>query len=133
MAQYTGFVITLGFIFIIVIFNKYMFWWGKSVIITYYLVVSYFFITVKNRIDEKYEDILPVPEEYWDQNTGWVGTITNYLFLPLIGIIVFIYFRWFTKARTKKGKVLILLSVIPATVVYVLFSFLFSFVYGYRP
>lgn len=133
MQQYTGFFIMLAFIFIIVIFNKYIFWWIKGIIIGYYLLVSYNFITVKNRIDNEYEAILPVPEVYWDKNSGWVGTITNYLFLPLIGIIIFIYFKWITKARTKTTKIFIILSLIPTITIFILFSFFFSFGYGYRP
>ncbi|SEN55363.1 hypothetical protein SAMN05192533_11516 [Mesobacillus persicus] len=133
MQQYTGFFITLAIILIIVLFNKYLFWWVKGIIVAYYLVVSYYFITVKNRIDKEYEDILPVPDAYWDKNTGWVDTITNYLFLPLIAIVIFIYFKWFTKAQTKVARILILVSIIPATILLVFFSFLFSFGYGYRP
>ncbi|MCM3653547.1 hypothetical protein [Metabacillus litoralis] len=133
MQQYIGFFVILAFIIIIVVFNKYFFWWVKSILVAYYLVVSYFFITVKNRIDKEFEGVLPVPDAYWDKNSGWVDTITNYLFLPLIGIIIFIYFKWFTKARTKMSKIFILMSFIPSATLFIFFSFLFSFGYGYSP
>ncbi|MBG9811096.1 hypothetical protein ABD68_05500 [Bacillus endophyticus] len=133
MQQYTGFFITLALIFIIVIANKYLFWWVKGLIIIYYLLVSYFFIIVKNRIDQQYKDILPVPDAYWIRNSEWVDRITNYLFLPLMGILIFIYFKWFTKARTKRAKLFIVLCFIPSAMLFIIFSFLFSFSYGYSP
>ncbi|MBY0099576.1 hypothetical protein [Mesobacillus maritimus] len=133
MQQYTGFFVTLAIIFMIVLFNKYLYWWVKGIIVGYYLVVAYRFITVKNTIDKEYEDVLPVPEAYWDQNSGWVSTITGYLFWPLVGILVFIYIKWFLRARTKLAKILVLVSIIPAITLFVFFSFMFSFSYGYRP
>lgn len=133
MQQYTGFFITLALIFIIVISNKYLFWWVRSLIIIYYLLISYFFITVKNRIDQEYKDILPVPDAYWIRNSEWVDRITNYLFLPLMGILIFIYFKWFTKVQTKRAKLFIVLYFIPSAMLFIIFSFLFSFSYGYSP
>ncbi|WP_404321508.1 hypothetical protein LG298_13685 [Cytobacillus firmus] len=105
----------------------------KSVIVAYYIVVSYYFITVKNRIDKEFEGISPVPDAYWDQNSGWVDTIANYLFLPLAAILIIIYFKWFTKTKSKKAKILILISLIPSSFLFMFFLFLFSFAYGYRP
>jgi hypothetical protein len=133
MEQYTGFFVTLMLIFIIVVFSKYIVWWVKGVIVAYYSVVSYYFITVKNRIDKEFEGISPVPDTYWDQNSGWVDTITNYLFLPLAAILVFIYVKWFTKTQSRKAKILILISLIPSALLFMFFLILFSFAYGYRP
>ncbi|MBM7692209.1 membrane protein implicated in regulation of membrane protease activity [Peribacillus deserti] len=133
MQQYTGFFVTLALIFIIVFFNKYLFWWVKSIIAAYYLVVSYFFIKVKNKINKEYEDVLPVPDKYWDKNSEWVDTITRYLFLPLVGILIFIYYKWFNSVHSKMAKILILLSLIPTAILFLIFSFFFSFAYGYRP
>ncbi|MGY6211139.1 hypothetical protein ACXEO8_14220 [Cytobacillus firmus] len=133
MEQYTGFFITLLLIFIIVIFSKYIVWWVKSVIVAYYIVVSYYFITVKNRIEKEFEGISPVPDAYWDQNSGWVDTIGNYLFLPFAAILIFIYFRWFTKTHSRKARILILISLIPSALLFMFFLILFSFAYGYRP
>ncbi|MBG9588418.1 hypothetical protein ABE26_15545 [Cytobacillus firmus] len=124
---------TLLLIFIIVVFSKYIAWWVKSVIVAYYIVVSYYFITVKNRIDKEFEGISPVPDAYWDQNSGWVDTIANYLFLPLAAILIFIYFNWFTKTHSKKAKIFILISLIPSSLLFMFFLILFSFAYGYRP
>ena len=133
MQQYTFFYIMIAFIFIIVIFNKYLPWWGKGLIVAYYSVVSYLFVTGKNRIDQEYESVLPVPEEYWEKNTGWVVTMSDYLFWPLIGILLYIYIRWFINVETKMAKIFILLSLIPAALLFVFFLFYFNFGYGYRP
>jgi hypothetical protein len=133
MEQYTGFFIILLLMFIIVVFSKYIVWWVKCVIAAYYIVVSYYFITVKNKIDKEYEGILPVPDAYWDQNSEWVDTIANYLFLPFAAILIFIYFKWFTKIHSRKAKILILISLIPSALLFMFFLILFSFAYGYRP
>lgn len=53
MEQYTGFFITLLLIFIFAVFSKYIFRWVKSVIVACCIVVSYYFITVINRIDKE--------------------------------------------------------------------------------
>ncbi|RNF39369.1 hypothetical protein [Planococcus salinus] len=133
MQPYTFFYVMIALIFTIVIFNKYLPWWGKSLILAYYVGVSYFFITEKNRIDGEYEDVLPVPEEYWEKNTGWVVTISDFLFWPLLGILLFIYIRWFISVQTRTAKTFVLLSLIPAAFLFLFFLFFFNFVYGYRP
>lgn len=133
MIEYKGLFIVLTLIFTVVLFNKFMFWWAKTIILIYYSVVSCFFITVKNKIDNEYKDVLPVPDAYWDRNSGWVDTVTGLLFWPLIGILIFIYIKWFMDVQTKLAKTLILLSIIPAALLLVVFSFFFALVYGYRP
>ena len=118
MHQYIVFFIILAFILVVLVFNKYFFWWVKGFFATYYLVVAYLFVTVRNRIKKEFEGVRPVPEAYWSENSGWVDTITNYLFIPLIGIAIFLYFKWFTKAQTKMSKVFILLSFIPSAILF---------------
>lgn len=133
MQQYTGFFILLALILIIVIFNRSFRWWIKTTIITYYFVLSYIFISTKNKIDKQFENILPVPDEYWDKNSEWVSTISGFLFWPLALILIFLYFKWFTEANTRIAKVLVFTSIIPAAAIFLFFVFLFGFSYGYRP
>lgn len=80
MQQYTFFYMMIALVFVIVIFNKFFLLWGKILIPVYYIAVSYIFIVGKNKIDWEYKGVLPVPEEYWDKNTGWVETMSNFLF-----------------------------------------------------
>lgn len=133
MHEYIVFFIILAFILAVVVFNKYFFWWVKGCFAAYYLVVAYLFITVRNRIGKEFEGVTPVPDAYWSKNSGWVDTITNYLLIPLIGIVAFLYFKWFTKAPTKMAKMVILLSMIPSALLFFICIFLLSFGYGYSP
>ncbi|MCM3409496.1 hypothetical protein [Metabacillus litoralis] len=133
MQQYTGFFILLGLILIIVISSRSLRWWIKTTMITYYFVLSYIFISTKNKIDKQFENIVPVPDEYWDKNSEWVSTIAGFLFWPLALFLIFLYFKWFTKANTRIAKVLVFTSIIPAAAIFIFFAFLFDFSYGYRP
>jgi len=54
----------LAIIFIIVLSNRFIPWLVKAAIVVYYSVISYIFITTKNKIDERYENITPVPDAY---------------------------------------------------------------------
>ncbi|MGG0287768.1 hypothetical protein ABEY41_22205 [Peribacillus butanolivorans] len=133
MGQYTGVYWTLAIIFLIVISNRFLFWWIKATIVAYYSVISYIFITTKNKIDRQYENITPVPEAYWDKNSGWVDTMSGYYFWPLIIILLFIYYKWFTGVKSKTAKGWVIISFIPSTFIFLFFTFMFVFAYGYRP
>jgi len=125
--------VILGIIFIIVVSNRFLSWWVKSTIVAYYSIISYVFVTVKNKIDRQYENILPVPEAYWDKNSGWVDTMLSYYFLPMIVILLFIYYKWFTGVKSNIAKVLVAVSFILSAIIFIFFTFMFVFSYGYRP
>lgn len=133
MEQYIGLFVILGIIFIIVVSNRFLSWWVKSTIVAYYSIISYVFVTVKNKIDRQYENILPVPEAYWDKNSGWVDTMLSYYFLPMIVILLFIYYKWFTGVKSNIAKVLVAVSFILSAIIFIFFTFMFVFSYGYRP
>ncbi|MFJ8068295.1 hypothetical protein ACIQZD_04970 [Peribacillus sp. NPDC096447] len=73
MELYIELFVFLALIFLIVISNRFLPWLVKASI-----VVSYIFITTKNKIDKPYENITPVPDAYWDKNSAWVDTMTDY-------------------------------------------------------
>ncbi|MFJ8264283.1 hypothetical protein ACIQ4I_20465 [Rummeliibacillus sp. NPDC094406] len=133
MQQYFGLFVMLAIIFIVVIFNKVLFSWFKATIIVYYSIISYVFITIKNKIDRQYENITPVPDVYWDKNSGWVDSMAGYFFWPLLIILLFIYYKWFIRVQSKTAKLLVLLSLIPTATIFLFFAFMFVFAYGYRP
>ncbi|MGG0791448.1 hypothetical protein ABE132_22675 [Peribacillus simplex] len=130
---YIGLFVMLAIIFLIVIFNRFLFWWLKATIVTYYSVISYIFIKTKNKIDRQYEHILPVPDVYWDKNSGWVDTMVGYYFWPLAVILLFIYYKWYRSLQSKTAKGLVVVSLIPSTAIFLYITFLFGFGYGYRP
>lgn len=133
MGEYTGVYYTLAIIFLVVISNRFIFWWIKATIVAYYTVITYIFITTKNKIDKQYENILPVPDAYWDKNSGWVDTMASYYFWPLVVILLFIYFKWYTSRQSRIAKGWVVVSFIPSTFIFLFFTFMFVFAYGYRP
>ena len=118
---------------LIVLFNRFVPWWVKIMIVTYYISISYIFVSKKMEIDQKYENILPVPEAYWDSNSGWVDTMFGYFFWPLGFILLFLYYKWFRKVSSKVAKGLIVASLFPVSMMFIFVMFLFGFGYGYRP
>lgn len=125
--------IMLAIIFLIVMANRFLFWWIKATIVAYYSVISYIFIKTKNKIDRQYENILPVPDIYWDKNSGWVDTMAGYYFWPLAVILLFIYYKWYRSVQSKTAKGLVVVSFIPSAAIFLFITFLFGFGYGYRP
>ncbi|QOS89444.1 MULTISPECIES: hypothetical protein [Bacillales] len=131
--EYTSMFIMLAIIFLIVMANRFLFWWIKATIVAYYSVISYIFIKTKNKIDRQYENILPVPDIYWDKNSGWVDTMAGYYFWPLAVILLFIYYKWYRSVQSKTAKGLVVVSFIPSAAIFLFITFLFGFGYGYRP
>ncbi|MEY8190382.1 hypothetical protein AB4X15_12105 [Peribacillus simplex] len=131
--EYTSLFIMLAIIFLIVMANRFLFWWIKATIVAYYSVISYIFIKTKNKIDRQYENILPVPDIYWDKNSGWVDTMAGYYFWPLAVILLFIYYKWYRSVQSKTAKGLVVVSFIPSAAIFLFITFLFGFGYGYRP
>ncbi|WP_223635215.1 hypothetical protein [Planococcus sp. 4-30] len=133
MDTFTWFFIVVGIIIIIVMANSYFNWWGKSLVVLYYGAMSFVFIGMTRRINEKYSGVIPVPDAYWDENSQWALTASNLLLLPFIGILVYIYINWLLNAPTITARILITLSMLPAALLVFFFYFIFNFGYGYRP
>lgn len=133
MDTFTWLFIIVGTIVIIVMANPYFSWWGKSLAVIYYGVMSFLFIGNTRRINEKYSGITPVPDAYWDENSQWAETASHLMLLPFIGILIFIYTNWFANVRTIPAKILIALSLLPAGMLVFFFYFIIDFGYGYRP
>ncbi|HSP21260.1 MAG TPA: hypothetical protein VLQ20_02920 [Planococcus sp. (in: firmicutes)] len=125
--------IMVGVILIIVMASPYFNWQAKSLVVIYYAIVTFLFIGITRRINTKYEGVIPVPDAYWDENSAWAYTASNLLLIPFIGILIFIYYKWFANSKTLWAKILIALSMIPAAFLVFIFYFFFNFGYGYRP
>jgi len=133
LEQYTGLYFDLILIMLIVIFNRVLFRWVKYLVAAYYLVVSYFFITVKNKVDQQYDGIIPTPNEYWHKNSEWVNTISLYLYIPILLILIFIHYKLFKKAQNKKEKRSVLFRFFFSIVFFVFLSRMFHLAYGTSP
>ena len=133
MEAFAWLFILVGIIITIIMVSPYFSWWGKSLVVIYYGSLSFLFIGMTRRINEKYSGITPVPDAYWDENSQWAWTASTLILLPFIGILIYIYVHWFLNARTLTAIILIALSLLPAGVLVIFFYFIFNFSYGYRP
>ena len=133
METFAWLFIVVGTILLLVMTSPYFSWWGKSLVVIYYGSLSFLFICMTRRINEKYSGIVPVPDAYWDENSQWALTASNLMLLPFIGILIYIYVHGFLNAYTLLPKILIALSMLPAGMLVFFFYFIFNFGYGYRP
>ena len=133
METFAWLFIVVGTILLLVMTSPYFSWWGQSLVVIYYGSLSFLFIVMTRRINEKYSSITPVPDAYWDENSQWALTASNLMLLPFIGILIYIYVHGFLNAHTLLLKILIALSMLPAGLLVFFFYFIFNFGYGYRP
>lgn len=129
--EYMALWFILGIIFMLLWTTKGIKGWVKAAVIFYYIVLSYVFISRKEAIYAEYHT-LPVPEQFWDNNSAWVESMLGFFFVPFLLVLLFNYYGWFKAARGTAQKFWIALSIVPAGVVYACLFFIFS-MYGYRP
>ncbi|WP_289141987.1 hypothetical protein [uncultured Brevibacillus sp.] len=129
--EYMALWFILGIIFMITLITSGFRLWMKAVVICYYLVLSYIFISRKEEIYQAYHT-LPVPEQYWDTNYEWVWFMLGFYFVPFLFILLINYYLWFKKAEGIKRRFWIALTILPASVVYFCMVIIFG-MYGYRP
>jgi uncharacterized membrane protein YfcA len=121
----------IGLRVIVVLANRFLPLWVKVLLGVYFILVAAVFVNGINRINEKYT--APLPDAYWDENSAWVYLISDLLFFPFIGVLIFIYIRWVMGAKGKRYKALVLASTIPSAFIVFFFYFMFNFGSGYRP
>lgn len=129
--EYLSLWFIVGIIFSITLAAKQIKPWLKFVIFGYYLVLSYLFISRKEQIYSEYHRV-PVPEQFWETNSDWVGFMLGFYFVPFLLILLFIYFWLFRNANSVKKRFFIALTIVPAAIIYQCLLFVFS-MYGYRP
>lgn len=133
MGEFQGFFLMMAIIIAVIIFNKFLYWWVKTAFVIYYVSVTYIYISVTKKIDKQYLNVIPVPDAYWDKNSGWVDTIADYIFFPFSVILLFIFYKWYTSRDNKQAKGYVLAISILTIAIILFFILMFKFVYGYRP
>ncbi|MGP4079861.1 hypothetical protein ACTWQL_08075 [Pseudalkalibacillus sp. R45] len=132
MLEYTGLAITLAIILIPVLFIRTLNRVMKIIIVAYYGIVTTVFIYGHESIYEKYHTT-PVPKEFWDKNTTWTNDLSLFYFVPLIPLILYIFYKWFFLVEKILTKFLVILAFIAVVHLYLFLLFMFNFAYGYRP
>ncbi|MED4285343.1 hypothetical protein P4679_25810 [Priestia megaterium] len=104
----------------------------KKIFTIYFLAIAVIFIIGREYIAYKYNGT-PVPDSFWDLNTGWTNIITIAYLLPAAIFFLFIYIRTIRFTKEIILKWFIGFSIIPIILGFMVALFIFGFGYGYSP
>jgi len=113
-----------------ILFNRHIQWWIKGSAIIYYAMLTYFFNDGREKIEEQYKND-PI-EMLWDKNSQYVGEFVPFFTMPLLVLLLWGYYLWFVHAESRKNRIYIGISIIPASIAYLLLT-LFIVMFGYQP
>ncbi|NGY88850.1 hypothetical protein F6Y05_38365 [Bacillus megaterium] len=104
----------------------------KKIFSIYFVAIAIIFVIGREYIAYKYNGT-PVPDSFWNLNTGWTDIITFAYLVPVAIFFLFIYVRTirFTKERILKW--FIGFSIIPMSLGFIVALFIFGLGYGYSP
>ncbi|MFC0190115.1 hypothetical protein ACFFJY_17600 [Fictibacillus aquaticus] len=115
----------------IILFNPHIKWWIKTGAGVYYAVLTYFFNTGRQEIEDKYHYKGPI-EVYWDKNSDYVDAYYGFFTIPFMVLLIYSYYLWLKHCKTKTQKFWIVLSIIPVGLLFLWLSILLGML-GYRP
>jgi Ca2+/Na+ antiporter len=135
----------IAFLVVLLILNKYIKWWIKSLFVVYYVILIYLFSKGYKKINHDYDlyrskneynyhdpaDVAAL-EKFWDVRSNYVGSFEAYLHLPVLALLLYSYYKWIKYSKNKKQRILISLSMIPVGIIYFLLA-VFIGMLGYRP
>lgn len=104
----------------------------KKIFTIYFSVIAVIFIIGREYINYKYNGT-PVPDSFWDLNTGWTNIISIAYFVPAAIFFLIIYIRTIRFTKEKILKWYIAFSIIPISLGFMVALFIFGFGYGYSP
>lgn len=133
------------FVVAMILLNKYLKWWLKSLIAAYYAVVIYLFVKGYKDINNDYElyrskneydpnDTADVEalQKFWDVQSEFVDSFLGWLHIPLLFLLLGACITWVKMEKSKTKKILIALSGIPTIIIY-LWLVLMTGMLGYQP
>ncbi|SDD35005.1 hypothetical protein SAMN05421663_109129 [Terribacillus halophilus] len=132
MQEYILFVILLVLFIAVIIFTRYLNKPVKSLFTIYYLVIGVLFIIVKERIDSAYEGVATTPNVNWIVNNEWVADIRHLLFVPMIGLLIYLLYKGYQDPKGPWKRSNILGVTIPLATLLAVLYFLFTYMYGYH-
>lgn len=104
----------------------------KKIFSIYFVAIAVIFIVGREYINYKYNGT-PVPDSFWDINTGWTNIISTAYFVPAAIFFLIIYIRTIIFTKEKILKWYIAFSIIPISLGLVVAFTFFSLGYGYSP
>lgn len=132
MQEYILLAILLVLFLAVILSTRYLNKPIKSLFIIYYLVLGALFVIVKERIDKAYEGAT-TPNVNWIVNNEWVADIRHLLFVPMIGLSIFLLYKGYKDPKGPWKRSNILGVTIPLAALLAVLYFLFTYTYGYHP
>ncbi|MFP7494368.1 hypothetical protein SFC66_11320 [Terribacillus saccharophilus] len=131
MQEYILLVILLVLFLAVIIFTRYLNKPVKTLFIIYYLALGFLFILVKERIDSA-DGNVTTPNINWIVNNEWIADIRHLLFVPMIGLVIYLLYKGYTDPKGPWKRSNILGVTIPLAALLAALYFLFSYTYGYH-
>ncbi|MEI5906968.1 hypothetical protein WAK64_07850 [Bacillus spongiae] len=133
------------FLAALLIFIKHIKWWIKLFVALYYGILIYFFSKGYKKIQDDYElyrskneynpndpaDVKAL-ENYWDPLADYAGNFEVFFHLPVLILLTFSYYKWIKNGKNKTQRILIVLSLIPVSLIYLWIAILIGML-GYQP
>lgn len=134
------------FVAIIILLNKYLYWWFKALFAAYYSVVIYLFVKGYEKINNNYyeryrstNDYSPndpadveALESFWNIQSEFVDSFLGWLHIPILILLLFVFIKGVMNGKGKTQKFLMILSSILIGIFY-LWLVLITAMLGYQP
>ena len=105
------------FLAVLLIFNKYIKWWIKSLFTLFYGILIYIFSKGYKKINDDYElyrskneynpndpSHVKALENYWDLQTDYVGNFEVFFHLPVLILLSFCYYKWIKNGKKQNTE-----------------------------
>ncbi|SEO11035.1 hypothetical protein SAMN04489762_3494 [Terribacillus saccharophilus] len=132
MQDYILLAVLLVLFLAVVLFTRYLNKPVKILFTIYYLVLGALFVVVKERVDSTYEGAATTPNINWIVNNEWIADIRHLLFVPMIGLLIYLLYKGYTDPKGPWKRSNILGVTIPLAALMAALYFLFSYMYGYH-
>ncbi|SNZ16001.1 hypothetical protein SAMN05421503_2827 [Terribacillus aidingensis] len=132
MREYILFAILIILFLAVILFTRYLTKPVKGLFVVYYLALSILFVIIKKRIDNKFEDAAQMPNAYWLVNNEWIADIRHLLFVPIIGLLIYLLYKGYTDPKGPWKRSNILGVIFPLAALLAVCYWLFSYTYGYH-
>lgn len=131
MQDYILLAILLVLFIAVILSTRYLNKPVKILFTIYYLALGALFVIVKERIDHAY-DRVTTPNINWIVNYEWIADIRHLLFVPMIGLLIYLLYKGYTDPKGPWKRSNILGVTIPLAALMAALYFLFSYTYGYH-
>lgn len=131
MQEYILITILLVIFLTVILSTRYLNKPVKILFTVYYLVLGTLFVIVKEPINNAYNKAT-TPNVNWIVNNEWIADIRHLLFVPMIGLLLYLLYKGYTDPKGPWKRSNILGVTIPLAALLAALYYLFSYTYGYH-